>query len=161
MLALVAYVLWPTWEREQARAAFADLLDAYRLYFHTVRSANLNPGASETMELDRTRQAGRVARTNVEASVDRVLGEPGTRPERAKFLVAMLASSHRLVHAMMSLEAGLVNAEPSGAPPAFQSFTHAVELTLHSLAARPARLASRAVAPPRPARSTSCPAGRL
>jgi uncharacterized membrane protein YccC len=135
MLALVAYILWPTWEREQAGEAFADLLDAYRLYFHTVRSANRNPGASETMELDRTRQAARVARTNVEASVDRMLEEPGTRPERAKLLVAMLASSHRLVHAMMSLEAGLVNAEPSGAPPAFQSFTHAVELTLHSLAA--------------------------
>ena len=135
MLALLAYILWPTWEREQAGEAFADLLDADRLYFHTVRSAYLNPGASEAAQLDCTRQAARVARTNVEASVDRVLGEPGTQPERAKLLGAMLASSHRLAHAMMSLEAGLVDGERSGAPPAFPSFTRDVEITLHSLAA--------------------------
>lgn len=135
MLALVAYILWPTWEREQAGEVFADLLDAYRLYFHSVRSAYLNPGGSDTAELDRSRQKARVVRTKVEASVDRVLAEPGTRPERAKLLVAMLANSHRLVDAIISLEAGLVDRESSGAPPAFQSFTHAVELTLHSLAA--------------------------
>jgi uncharacterized membrane protein YccC len=135
ILALVAYILWPTWEREQAGNAFANLLDAYRLYFHTVRSAFLNPAASDRAELDHTRQAARLARTNVEASVDRVLAEPGTGSERAKLLAAMLASSHRLVHAMMSLEAGLVDSEPSGAPPAFRSFTHDVELGLHSLAA--------------------------
>jgi hypothetical protein len=41
----------------------------------------------------------------------------------------MLASSHRIVHAMMAIEAGL-----DGVTPAFVSFAHQVEITLHSLA---------------------------
>ena len=35
-LALLAYALWPTWERGRVRGAMADLLDAYRQYFDAV-----------------------------------------------------------------------------------------------------------------------------
>jgi uncharacterized membrane protein YccC len=135
VLSLIAYLLWPTWEREQVGDALAELLEAYRRYFHTVREAYLNPHHSYTAELDRTRQAARVARTNAVASVDRVLAEPGTSSERAKLLSAMLASSHRVAHAMMSLEAGLTASEAVSPRADFRSFTHQVELTLHSLAA--------------------------
>lgn len=135
VLSLVAYLLWPTWEREQVGDALADLLEAYRRYFHAVREAYLNADQSHVAELDRTRQAARVARTNAVGSVDRVLAEPGTSAERAKLLSAMLASSHRIAHAIMSLEAGLTASEAATPPAEFRSFTHQVELTLHSLAA--------------------------
>lgn len=135
LLALIAYLLWPTWEREQVGDALAELLEAYRRYFHAVREAYLNPHRSYLAELDRTRQAARVARTNAVASVDRVLAEPGATPERAQLLSAMLASSHRLAHAIMSLEAGLTASAPAAPRAEFRSFTHQVELTLHSLAA--------------------------
>ncbi len=135
VLALLAYLLWPTWEREQVGDALAGLLEAYRRYFHAIREAYLSSHQSYAAELDRTRQAARVARTNVVASVDRVLAEPGTSPGRATLLSAMLASSHRVAHAMMSLEAGLTATETATARVEFRSFTHQVELTLHSLAA--------------------------
>jgi uncharacterized membrane protein YccC len=134
-LSLVAYLVWPTWAREQVGDALADMLEAYRCHFQVVRKAYLDPARSYAAELDRTRQAGRVARTNAEASVDRVLAEPGVSRDRTKLLASMLASSHRLVYAIMSLEPGLSDGKTTRPRAALESFTHSVELTLHSLAA--------------------------
>jgi uncharacterized membrane protein YccC len=38
-IAMVAYALWPTWERWHVQDSMAALLDAYRGYFRTVRNA--------------------------------------------------------------------------------------------------------------------------
>jgi len=46
----------------------------------------------------------------------------------------MLASSHRLIHAVMALEAGLHGSRPAPARPEFRRFANDLELTLHSLA---------------------------
>jgi len=46
----------------------------------------------------------------------------------------MLASSHRLIHAIMALEAGLHGSQPAPARAAFRRFADDVEVTLHSLA---------------------------
>jgi hypothetical protein len=48
---------------------------------------------------------------------------------------AILASSHRLVHAMMSLEAGLSRSQPVPARAAFRTLADHIELTLYFLAA--------------------------
>ena len=50
-------------------------------------------------------------------------------------LGTMLASSHRFIHAVMALEAGLSSRRPVPARDQFRPFVHTVELTLHSLAA--------------------------
>jgi hypothetical protein len=47
----------------------------------------------------------------------------------------MLASSHRLVHAVMALEAGLARSSSTAAGPTFAKIAHDVEITLHALAA--------------------------
>src|SRR6185437_1230943 len=39
VIALLAYWLWPTWERTQVPDALARMLDAYREYFHLVRES--------------------------------------------------------------------------------------------------------------------------
>lgn len=134
-MALVAYAVWPTWERTQAPEAMARLLDAYRDYFRAVREAYLSPYESFEAQLDRTRMTGRLARSNLESSVDRVFSEPGTSPEEEAKLTAMLASSHRLAHAFMALEAGLAESRPAPARAGFRSFADQVELTLYYLAA--------------------------
>jgi hypothetical protein len=51
-----------------------------------------------------------------------------------ELLNALLASSHRLAHAVMALEAGLRRSHPVPARGAFITFANHVELTLHSLA---------------------------
>ncbi len=75
-LALLAYIVWPTWEKTQVGEALARMLDAYRDYFRVVVLAYYDQGATWADDLDRARQAARLARSNAEASVDRVGGEP-------------------------------------------------------------------------------------
>lgn len=133
-IALLAYWLWPTWERTQISETVAGMLDAYRLYFRAIREGYLHPDSPFTHELDRARVAARLARSNLEASFDRFGAEPGASTDRVSLLSGMLASSHRLVHAIMALESGLHTSHPA-ARDAFRPFANHVELTLYYLAA--------------------------
>ncbi len=138
-IALAAYRVWPTWERTQVPEALARLLDAYRAYFQAVRDAYLHPGLEHDAvfapRLDRVRQAGRLARTTLEASVARLRLEPGVAASRLTTLQAILANSHRFIHAAMALEAGLFRSQPVPARPEFATFANNVDSTLYFLAA--------------------------
>ena len=134
-IALLAYWIWPTWERTQVSESMAQMLDAYRSYFRTIRESYQRPDNSLASELDRTRVAGRLARSNLEASIDRSGAEPGSSAESVNLLGAMLASARRLTHAMMALEAGLARSHPVPARPAFRTLADHIELTLYYLAA--------------------------
>jgi uncharacterized membrane protein YccC len=131
-LALAAYWLWPTWERYRVNENVARLLDGYRDYFRAIAEAYLKPEAPPP-ELDSARQAARLARSNLEASVDRLSAEP--YPSQLTALNDMLASSHRLVHALMALEAGLYRSKYVTPRDAFRTFSYDVERTLYFLAA--------------------------
>jgi uncharacterized membrane protein YccC len=131
-LALAAYWLWPTWERYRVNENVARLLDAYRDYFRLISEAYLKPEAPP-QALDGARQAARLARSNLEASVDRLSAEP--YPSQLAALNDMLASSHRLVHALMALEAGLHQSNFVPPRDAFRAFSHDVERTLYFLSA--------------------------
>lgn len=134
VVALLAYALWPTWERKQLPQALAQMLDTYRDYFRAIVKAFVTPDSLRPDELDRYRLAGRLARSNAQASVDRVSAEPASRASVGA-LQPILASSHRLVHAMMALESGLTSSQPVQPRTAFQPFANQVELTLFLLAA--------------------------
>jgi uncharacterized membrane protein YccC len=134
-IALLAYWLWPTWERTQISETLAAMLDAYRAYFRAVADAYLEPENSFASRLDRARMAGRLARSNLEAASTRLRSEPGTPPSRVTALDTILADSHRFIHAAMSLEAGLVHSRPVPARNAFRVFADHVDLTLYYLAA--------------------------
>ena len=135
VIALVAYAIWPTWERTQVAEAFARLLDAYRDYFRAVRECYEHPRDPRLDRVDRARIPARRARSNLEASIGRLLAEPGTPPETITLLSGILASSHRLVHAMMALDAGLSSSHPVPPRAAFAPFANDVELTMYYLAA--------------------------
>lgn len=134
-IALVAYWIWPTWERTQVPEAVAQMLDAYRDYFRAIQQSYVSPKESLYHELDRARLAARLARSNLQASSDRLSAEPGTSPESVKALSGILASSHRLVHAFMALETGLYGSPPVPARDAFRRFANDVEATLYYLGA--------------------------
>jgi len=130
VLALLAYVVWPTWERSRVGDNVAVLLRAYRKYFSAVAKAYSEKDSVERFEIERTRQDGRTARTNLEASVQRLAAEPGTTPDQIQRINAILASSHRFVHAVMALEAGLPLTPDVPARPEFRVFAADVEKTL-------------------------------
>ena len=132
---LAAYWLWPTWEKNQLREQFALMLDAYRAYFQAIAEAYRAQGSSESEKLNAARLGARLARSNVEASLTRLSTEPGVEPARIAVAVAMLASSHRLVHALMALDAGLASSTPVPPRAAFKKFAGDLDLTLYLLAA--------------------------
>ncbi len=133
VIALLAYAAWPTWERHQVSEAMAAMLDRFRDYFRELHGS-FQRNEPYAPALDRARVAGRLARTNLEASIERAMGEPGVSQESIDLLKAMQASSHRLAYALLALEAGIAGS--SWAPPrdAFAPFARDVELTLFYLA---------------------------
>jgi len=134
-LALLAYWIWPTWERTQVFDRIAAMLDAYREYFHALAEAYVRNETSSARELDRLRPRARMARTNLEASIDRLGAEPGTTAEQMHQLNALLASSHRFVHALMALDAAWLHTSAVPARTAFRTFAADVKKTLELLAA--------------------------
>jgi uncharacterized membrane protein YccC len=134
-LALIAYAVWPTWERTQVDEVIARLLDSYRIYFASVVEYLESVAGVTPLDLDRLRLATRLARTNALASVDRMQGEPWTRPEDIPLLTSMLASSHRFLHAVLSIEAGFVPGVGTKIRPEFRIFANDVEVVLAGLAA--------------------------
>jgi uncharacterized membrane protein YccC len=135
VLALVAYALWPTWERRKVADVFADMLDACRAYFHAVIQGFTSKDPAIGHVIDRARREFRRTRTEAAASADRVIAEPGTSPERANSLKSALAHSLALFSAILGLEAGLDHAATHTLPEVFQRFAHDVEFTLYYLAA--------------------------
>ncbi len=143
-LALAIYWIWPTRERTQAPQAMATMLDAYRIYFQAVARAFPAGRAADPHQLDRLRVNGRLARSNVETSVDRLSAEPFADANQLRVINAALASSHRFIHAAMALEAGRAATGPAPAGKSFQVFSQDLEKFLYLLAAR---LREAAVAP--------------
>jgi uncharacterized membrane protein YccC len=107
------------------------MLDAFGQYVRVLRNSY---DAGNSDGLDSARVAARLARTNLEASIDRAIAEPGASKESVRSLNALLASSHRLAHALLALEAGLSTTRSAPPREAFRKFLNDVELTLHYLA---------------------------
>jgi uncharacterized membrane protein YccC len=134
-LALIAYAVWPTWERTQVDEVVARLLDSYLVYFTKVVEYLEGNTSVTPIDLDRLRLATRLARTNAMASVDRMYGEPWTRPQDVPLLTGMLTSSHRFLHAVLSVEAGFVPGHGTKIREEFRIFATDVKTTLAGLAA--------------------------
>jgi uncharacterized membrane protein YccC len=141
VFALAAYAAWPSWERHRLPEMFATLLEAYRKSFAAITSGLIHPGSNSARERERTRQAARTARTNLETSLERLAVEPGVTQEQIAQANAMLASSHRFAHAMMALEADIPASSARAqvqapARPEFRNFAEAADKTLELLCAR-------------------------
>jgi uncharacterized membrane protein YccC len=130
MMALAAYALWPTWERTRIAELFGNLVGAYGQSFRAITRELLEPGAITHKKRDLARQNARTARSNLEASIDRLRAEPGTTKAQLERWTAMLATSHRLAHAMMAMEAGLLRRTGTAPRPEFSFFSGEVEKTL-------------------------------
>jgi uncharacterized membrane protein YccC len=135
LLALLAYGLWPTWERKRIPEVFAEMIDATRLYFRALMQHFDASTEENRAAIEKARQDWRRARSNVEASADHVSSEPRFPEDKLGCLNSMLASSHALVQAMMEMEAELTQTPRHDAPPALQQFANDVEFTLYYLSA--------------------------
>ena len=145
-LALVAYLLWPTWEGRRANLALAKLIDSYRAHINAVLG-------NDIAALHETRTAARAARTSVLASLERLRAEPKRAPARAELAAteSFLANAHRLIRTSLSLEAVLRDEGALPQLPELVDFARQVDAALTAIAealrvGKPAPLQS-----PRPA----------
>ncbi|MEO7068729.1 MAG: FUSC family protein [Rhodanobacter sp.] len=127
-MALLAYVAWPTWERGRARTALAAMLDAYAYYLRALIQPN--PAAARRD----MRVAARTARTNAQASIERLRTEPATPPELLAFARTLFANGNRLVRTAMTLEASLDDIATLPAQKEVQLFVNSAADTLQDLA---------------------------
>jgi uncharacterized membrane protein YccC len=132
-LALVAYAMWPTSERYRLPDQLAGLFRAYRDYFSAVVARWGSPDSVAHSVVDAKRASARLARSNHEALVYRLVTEPGTPARDVDLVRAMTASSLRLAHALMSLDAGEATSALAQRPE-FQRFAADVEAALSTLA---------------------------
>ena len=128
-LALLAYIVWPTWEKGQTHTTLANMLDAYREYTDAVLTAF--EGGS--LAIGPVRVRARRARTNAQASVDRLTGEPGTTQRQEAALNKILVDSHSFVHAAMAMESRLYRELRDPAPPWMPAFAASVDRALSTL----------------------------
>ncbi|HXS73743.1 MAG TPA: FUSC family protein [Rhodanobacteraceae bacterium] len=126
-LALIAYLLWPTWERGRERVLLARMLDVYREYLAAV----LQGDAHARFE---ARSAARAARSNAQASLERLRQEPRgrTRLPRAE---ALLSQANRFMRAAMMLEAARADARDPPLPLQVSNFADACTSALREAAA--------------------------
>ena len=137
VLALAAYVVWPTWERVRVGEQLARLLEAQERYATALLEQYADPDRRDLPALQDLRAAARLARTNAEASVQRVLGEPAGRrtalpPEAAADVVS---GARRLALAALALQAHLPDAGPVTAREPLVRLTSALRTELRELAA--------------------------
>jgi len=111
VLALAAYLTWPTWEGATAQEKFARLLEAHRDYLTALLRELVYPRSVDAARL-RARQAdARRTRSNAEAATMRLLAEPAhatLTPGVAQTLIAAVA---RLALAELALHALAVSRE--------------------------------------------------
>ena len=133
LLAIAAYWIWPTWERTQISSVLADMMDAYRSYFQQLMRVQYDSSAK--VPLDPARNAGRLARSNAEASVSRFESEPGVSPAQAALLNEILVSSHAFARAAMAIESDPGGARSLQFREAIQEFSVRTERVLEVMAA--------------------------
>jgi Fusaric acid resistance protein-like len=121
VLAIVVYLVWPTWAGRSARASIAALLDAHRVYVGALLSAYVDPTALSLERLAQLRSAARLQRSNTEALVERMNAEPAAQASIGrKRAIALLAALRRHALAALAVHAGLEDGQAHAVPGAKQ-----------------------------------------
>ena len=148
VFALCAYATWPTWAATEVRPAIAAMLETQSRYVESLLAAyarSSTPGLSHVAQL---RASARLARSNAEAVVERMLAEPRSRyTMTSRTAVGLVGAAGRSALAALSLHAGL---ERDGREtlPAIETFAVQAGSSLMTLATSVRKLSGSAVLPP-------------
>jgi hypothetical protein len=104
-LALIVYFAWPTWEAASAREKFARLLEAQGEYATALLRQLAHPGRFDAAQLRGLQGAARRARSDAEASTERLSEEPPHAPLTPQLARALIATVRRLTQAELAIHA--------------------------------------------------------
>ena len=106
-LAILAYVLWPSWESTSAAEKFARLIAAQGGYASALLRAYSAPGGIDARRQRQLQLAARRARSDAEVSADRLAGEPASGPVTPGIARALESVGHRMAQANLTLGAAV------------------------------------------------------
>jgi uncharacterized membrane protein YccC len=141
-LALLAYILWPTWERCSASEKFARLILTECRFSGLLLHAWSDPGSDEARQAVASKLSARRARLDADASADRLTDEPERPPMTRELGQALISAGHRLAITTLALEAAV------GAHHTALREAEAVQPAPVGPPARPASSPARLPAPP-------------
>jgi uncharacterized membrane protein YccC len=117
-IAIIAYLVWPTWEAKTLQAATAERFEAIRAFLQAVLEVYLEPAAHDRAALAGLAAATRRAQSNVTASMQRARGEPARiRPDLGRY-TSLLAAARRIVAGTHALASHLADSRQQVAVPA-------------------------------------------
>ena len=135
VIAMGAYVLWPTWVGNTVRASMATMLEAHTQFVDALLTMYARPGELDLERLGQIRNDARLARSNVEAAVDRMLGEPRSRATFShRTAMGLVSALRRHALAALALHAGLERGVAE-ATPGLSDLTAQLSEALRALAA--------------------------
>jgi uncharacterized membrane protein YccC len=120
-LALIGYLLWPSWEGESAQQKLARLFETQAAFTSLVLRAYVRPGAPDLAAIRASARTARRVRTDAEASADRLADEPPQPPLTGRLAYGLTGIGRRLAHASLTLEAALENTDQDQPPAAQQA----------------------------------------
>jgi uncharacterized membrane protein YccC len=104
-LALLAYTLWPTWERTGVSDKFARLFRAQCRFAALLLNAYSRPPGEELASARAAKLAARRARSDAETAADRIADEPERPPMTHALAQALVSAGHRVAVAALAVEA--------------------------------------------------------
>jgi len=115
-LALLAYLLWPSWEGSSASEKFAVLFEAQGRYASALLRAYSRPAGPVPARLHALQLAARRARSDAEASAGRLADEPDRPPMTGELARALTSAVHRMAQAALTLDASVAQQRRVGQP---------------------------------------------
>lgn len=122
---MLGLLLWPARERRFVPSRLADLLDSYRAYLVAIADPRSSPA-----DRQRARIATRVAGSTARASVERAASEPVPAAAAVGLGRNVLATSHRIIRALVTLDALREAREADTEPPEFTGLLDAAATDL-------------------------------
>ncbi len=133
-LALIMYIVWPTWEQPQVAGNVADRFEAVRGYFVKVMECYVHPNVYDGSVLDALRLKSRLARSNATASIQRAIQEPKTHQTDLELAQDLLRTVDTLIVNGLTLEAYLIDNPSHCALPMVSDFCNSVDEALRRIA---------------------------
>jgi uncharacterized membrane protein YccC len=107
-IALGVYAVWPTWAAATVRTLLATMFAAQSAYVGALLNSYAAPSPTDVARLARLRASARLARSNLEAVIERLLAEPKRQAGiRSRIAAGLLAAIRRHALAALALHAGV------------------------------------------------------
>lgn len=133
ILALLIYVVWPSWERSKAADDVVKRLEAVRHYLAAVCEAYAHPGGYDESKFLALRMEMRLAPSNAQVSVERARYEPVKHRLDPELAQGILEAADGMALSGLALEAYLVDNPAHEGLPGISAFAAAVDEGLHLL----------------------------